>query len=196
LAGVGSHPPPGRDRAEDEEMSEEKLDSKPTPEFLSILGAINLFWASMEVYAAAALFSLLEINESDFTILVGRSDIVPKFEKIKLILEHRKDPRLQRAKEFVSELKRLRPDRNAITHGHYQGETTRGEYIFFLMADAMIDDEEGGVRKMRIFTEKELADHCSKTVNLLLNEIKRLFDNAKMRELFLGSFMVPKEFRG
>ena len=110
-------------------MSEDALDSKPTSEFLLALGAINLLWANIEAYSSAALFGLLEIDERDFTILVGRSEVIPKFEKIKQILEHRNDVRLQRVKNFICELQKLRQDRNAITHGYYQGATKRGESV-------------------------------------------------------------------
>jgi hypothetical protein len=147
-------------------VNSETLDSKPTPEFLMALGTINFLWASIEAYASAALFSLLEIDQHDFTILVGRSEVIPKFEKIRLILTHRSDGRLQQAIDLICKLQKLRPDRNAITHGYYQGKSARGEHIFFLMADAMIDEKEGGVRKMRVFTDQELGDHCSKTMDL------------------------------
>ena len=148
----------------------------------------------MEAFASAALFSILQVEERDFTTLLGRLDILSKFEKIREILEHRSDARLQQVKDLLVELRRLRPDRNAITHGYYDGSSKRGEHCFLLMADTMMDEEHGRVRKMRAFTNQDLADHSNKTLDLLL-KVHSIFDSAKMRELFGGSFRVPTQFR-
>ncbi len=181
----------------DPESREEILDSSkpPSRELLICLGAINLQWALVETYATAALFSLLALDEHDFTILLGRLEIIPKLKKIQQILEHRGDDvRLKSIGDLIARVDALRPDRNALTHGAYQGTSKAGEYIFFLMGDAMFDKEEGRSRKMRVFTDDNLLAHANETADIFL-KIQNDFGSATMQKLFQGQFRVPKYLR-
>jgi hypothetical protein len=175
---------------------EEKiLDLPPSRELLVSLGAINLLWASIETYVSAALFSLLTIDEHDFAILLGRLEITPKLKKMHQILEHRGDiARVKSVAKLMATVETLRPDRNALTHGYYEGVTKKGEYLFFLMGDFLFDKKEGSARKMRVFTNQDLADHAEQTLNLFVR-IKDAFDSPEMMKLFAGQFRVPKYLR-
>jgi hypothetical protein len=176
-------------------MSEEFLEARaPSAGLLMALGAINLLWASAEACVSAALFSVLEMDERDFTTLIGRLEIIPKLQKLHQILEHRGDSRGAFVKDVIARANDLRPDRNAVTHGVYEGTTKKGEYVFLLMADLMLDEEEGIVRKMRVFSDQQLGEHASKTLDLF-TEIQRAFDSENMRKLFEGRFRVPTKFR-
>jgi hypothetical protein len=176
-------------------VTEERLDIvAPSPEVLMALGAINLLWASVESSVSAALFSVLEMDERDFTILIGRLEIIPKLKKLEQIMTHRGDSRTDFVKQAIARVNDLRPDRNAVTHGVYQGKTKKGEHVFFLMADLMLDEEVGSARKMRVFADQELGEHASKTLDLLTS-IEQAFDSKNMRKLFEGSFRVPTKFR-
>jgi hypothetical protein len=176
-------------------VSEENLDATaPSSELMMALGAINLIWAAVEAYVSAALFSVLEMDERDFTTLIGRSEIIPKLKKLEQILAHRGDSRTEFVKQVIARAEDLRPDRNAVTHGVYQGKTKKREYVFLLMADLMLDKEVGSVRRMRVFTDEQLGEHLTKTLDLL-EDIQRAFDLKEMRKLFVGSFLIPTKFR-
>jgi hypothetical protein len=167
------------------------LDPSPDATLLIYLGAINIYWAMVEAHVSAALFSLLELDDLEFTILLGRLEIVPKLKKLEQILRHRKN---EEKEKFVTELikcvDKLRPDRNAL----YQGKSNRGEYAFALMADVLFEEDSEAAKKMRVFTVDTLKDHVGETIDLL-PKIHAAFDSPKMLKLYDGPFRVPKGFQ-
>ena len=67
------------------------LDQSPDPSLLGQVGAINILWAIVEAEVSAALFSLFDIDDLEFIILLGRMEIIPKLKKLEQILKHRND---------------------------------------------------------------------------------------------------------
>jgi hypothetical protein len=160
----------------------------PAPHILATLGAINLLWSRLDALIAGALFSLLQVEGIELTILLGRTD--SKLEKMLQILKHRNDKeRLSYVQKLKSQLDRLRRDRNALTHGDYQGRASRGgEEIFYTPVD-IIFDEEGGTYSMRDFTHEQMQAHANEVAQIIA-ELPTHFDADKMYRLHTGKFRV------
>ena len=170
------------------------LDESPDQLLLEMVGAINIIWAMVEAEISAALFSLFDIDDLEFIILLGRMEIIPKLKKLEQILKHRNDKTKEKtASGLIREVENLRQDRNALAHGVYQGRSKRGEYAFALMADILFEDF-GSSKKMRVFTAKTLTDHLQTTTKLA-SKIREAFDSPKMRKLHNGRFRIPKSLR-
>jgi hypothetical protein len=162
----------------------------PEPNILATLGAINLLWSRLDALIAGALFSLLQVEGIELTILLGRTD--NKLEKMLQILKHRNDTeRLSYVQKLKSQLDRLRRDRNALTHGDYQGRASRGgEEIFNTPVD-IVFDEEGGTYSMRDFTHEQMQAHANEVVQII-EELPTHFDTDKMLRLHSGKFRVAR----
>jgi hypothetical protein len=163
----------------------------PPTEVLAMLGNVNIAWSILEGQVTAALFSLLEINEFELTILLGKMEIQNKVGKIQQILAHRKKP-IKYVSTLVKELDKLRPDRNALTHGIYQGQS-KGEYIFHITVDPLLEPDVPSAYKMRTFESGEISKHIL-AVLAITNELRNHFDVTKMQKLYLGPLRVPKQF--
>ena len=136
----------------------------------------------------------MEIDEKELTILAGRLEIIPKLKKIELILQHRNDKaRLAFVGSLLSRVEKIRPDRNAITHGVYKGKSKSGEYFFLLTADLLFEEERATAYKFRPFTHPMLSQHIRDTV-AIATDLPQHFDVAKMLKLHSGQFRVPKQF--
>jgi hypothetical protein len=163
----------------------------PEPHILAILGTINLAWSHLDALVSQALFSLLEVEGVELTILLGRADTQPKLDKMAHILKHRRDKeRLEHVQKLKSQLDGLRRDRNALTHGTYQGHTTQGEHIFYTPVDVIFDEDQGSAYTMRVFTFDEMLTHVKKLTKVIA-ELPTHFDADKMDRLHIGRFRVP-----
>jgi hypothetical protein len=174
---------------------DESLDTSIDIVMAAWIGSINMAWAVVEAQVTAALYSLLSIDEIELSIIVGRLEVMPKLKKIHDILTHRTDQisktRLAYVESLLSEIDAIRPIRNAVTHGTYQGKTTKGEYFFLLTADILFDKEQGTAYKSRVFTRKTLQKHLDE-VAAIMTAIPKNFDSVKMRELHSAPSRVPK----
>jgi hypothetical protein len=102
--------------------------SPPDAALVQLLGYVTLAWSTIDEMLTAALFSLLSIDKFEFTILIGKIEFPTKLAKLEQILSHRKNqPRLKFVQRLNTEMNDLRGDRNALTHGMYQGKSSRGE---------------------------------------------------------------------
>jgi hypothetical protein len=119
----------------------ERMDqSPPDAALLQLLGYVTLAWSTVDEMLTAALFSLLSIDKFEFTILIGKIEFPTKLAKLDQILSHRKDkPRLKFVQKLKTEMDNLRGDRNALTHGVYQGKSDRGEFFFMVPLDIIFD---------------------------------------------------------
>jgi hypothetical protein len=171
------------------------LDLAHDPVLLMYLGLVTMHWSTVEAQVSAALFSKLNLDDIEFTLLLGRLEVLPKLQKLNRILVHRKEEKLATIASSISKrVENLRPDRNALTHGVYQGKSGRGEYAFIITADLLFDEGERPSKVMRVFTSETLAKHVDQ-VTELISEIQSAFDSPKLRKLHDGSFRVPKKFR-
>jgi hypothetical protein len=171
------------------------LDPSPDKLILTYLGTITMAWSMVEAIVSAALFSKLNLDEIEFTLLLGRLEVLPKLQKLNQILTHLKDVEGEKlTSDIYKRVEKLRPDRNALTHGVYQGRSGRGEYAFYLTADILFEDGQPPAKTMRVFTSDTLEKHVNQ-VNEIFLTIQSAFDGPKLRKLQGGSFRVPKRFQ-
>ena len=171
----------------------EIVDQSPAdPLLVQSLGYVTLAWSLVDEILSAALFSLLSIDKFEFTILVGKIEFPTKMEKLEQILRHRKDKaRLKFVQELNTEMNGLRADRNALTHGVYQGNSKKGELLFAVVSDLIFDKAQNETAyKLRPFTHQTIINHLTKTV-AIGSSIAKHFDTAKMIELRAARFQVP-----
>jgi hypothetical protein len=144
----------------------------------------------------AALFSLLSIDKFEFTILIGKIEFPTKLAKLDQILSHRKDqPRLKFVRRLSTEIDNLRGDRNALTHGVYQGKSSQGELCFAVASDLIFDKaQDDTAYKLRVFTHQTISDHVTKAL-AIGTDIAKHFDAAKMVELRAAQFKIPTHLR-
>jgi hypothetical protein len=179
------------------ETDREMMDqSAPDAALLHSLGQVTLAWSIVDEMLSAALFSLLSIDKFEFTILMGKIEIPTKLLKLVQILSHRKDNQhLKFVQKLQTDMDDLRADRNALTHGVYQGKSNRGELFFMVASDVIFDKvHDDTVYKMRVFTHQTIADHLAKT-SAIAGGIAAHFDMAKMAELRKATFQVPPRFQ-
>lgn len=169
----------------------EMLDPAIDAHLLQLVGAVTFVWSLAESQISAVLFSLLKLDPFKFGIRVRGMDIERKLTKIQQILEHKNDSsRSAYLLSLNTTVRDLRPTRNAITHGVYQGKTKQGEYCFGLSEELLLDEEKGTAFKMRVFTTTIILDHV-KSVMSIIDGLPRQFDAAKMSEAHAVQFRVP-----
>jgi hypothetical protein len=96
--------------------------------------------------------------------------------------------------ELKTEMDDLRADRNALTHGVYQGKSKKGELFFAVASDLIFDKaEDETAYKLRVFTHQTIIDHLKKTV-AIGTTITTHFDAAKMIELRTRTISGAKSF--
>jgi hypothetical protein len=159
----------------------ERMDqSPPDAALLQLLGYVTLAWSTVDEMLTAALFSLLSIDKFEFTILIGKIEFPTKLAKLDQILSHRKDkPRLKFVQKLKTEMDNLRGDRNALTHGVYQGKSDRGEFFFMVPLDIIFDKGyDDPAYKLRVFTLRTISDHVEKAL-AIGTDIAKHFDAAK-----------------
>jgi len=175
------------------EAKSELMDQSPSDAALvQLLGYVTLAWSTVDEMLTAALFSLLSIDKFEFTILVGKIEFPTKLAKLDQILSHRKDqPRLKFARRLNTEMDNLRADRNALTHGVYQGKASGGELFFAVPSDLIFDKaQDNTAYKLRAFTHQTISDHVTKALGIGA-DIAKHFDVAKMAKLRVGQFKIP-----
>ena len=159
---------------------------------MQLLGYVTLAWSTIDEMLTAALFSLLSIDKFEFTILIGKIEFPTKLAKLDQILSHQKDqPRLKFVRRLNTEIDGLRSDRNALTHGVYQGKASGGELFFAVASDLIFDKtQDDTAYKLRVFTHQTILDHVTKALAIGV-DIAKHFDAAKMVELRAARFQIP-----
>jgi hypothetical protein len=171
------------------------LDSSPDELLLTYLGSITMRWSTVEAEVSAALFGQLTLDDVQFTILLGRLELLPKLQKLRQILMRSSDPeKVKIATDICKRVEKLKPDRNALVHGVYQGKSKRGEYAFAMTAEILFEEGEEPSKTMRVFTKETLVKHLAQ-VDELSSVIQDAFDSPKMRKLHSGTYRVPQRFR-
>ena len=180
-----------------DDPQEETLDqSQPDAVLLQLLGLVNHTWSMVDEALSAAIFSLLQIDKFEFTILLGKIEFPTKVGKLKTILAHRKDkPRLAFVEKMQACMDGMRADRNALTHGVYQGRSSRLELFFMVPSDVLFDKEKNETAyKLRLFTHQSIGTHIEETIDLVKG-IMEHFDTAKMLELRSALLHIPPRLR-
>src|SRR5437660_2949789 len=80
-----------------------------------------------------------------------------------------------------SQLKRLRPDRNAVTHGAYMGKTHQGELCFRLPAAFIVAEGEQTTQRMLVFAVPQLKQHIVDITKIAISLLNK-FDYQEMRK--------------
>ena len=179
------------------EAKSDEVDQRPPDAILvQLLGYVTLAWSTVDEMLTAALFSLLSIDKFEFTVLIGKIEVPTKLAKLDQILSHRKDgPRLKFVRKLKTEMDDLRADRNALTHGVYQGKSGRGELLFLVPSDIILDKAyDDPAYKLRTFTHQTISNHVEKALAIGV-DIARHFDAAKMAELRVARLQIPAHLR-
>ena len=156
----------------------------PDDGILALLGWVNFTWAQLDLISSGAYASLLALSPVEVGITIGRMETEAKIAKRRSIARHRRNKELVTTLTHVKkELARLRPIRNAVTHGAYIGKAGTDELFFRLPAEFLVDDGHDTAQELFVFTVPELQKHVmevTKVAIILRNE----FDSAEMRKLF------------
>jgi hypothetical protein len=119
---------------------------RPNSIVLGLMGRVNYAWAQLDLISTAAFASLLNLDPVELGMAIGRIETQAKIEKMREISRHRGADELSAFfANIKSQLKRLRPDRNAVTHGAYMGKTHKGELCFRLPAAFIVAEGGAGV---------------------------------------------------
>ena len=81
-----------------------------------------------------------------------------------------------------SELNRLRPLRNAVTHGAYMGSANQDELCFRLSTDFIVAEDEQTAQKMFVLTIAELQQHVIDIAKIAAS-LSSKFDVREMLDL-------------
>jgi hypothetical protein len=174
----------------------ESLDTgAPSEKLLSEWGAVNYFWARLDVWATGALGHVLNIDVVEVGILVGQLETLAKLQTIQKLLLHKKDKRSKLLAEVIKTLDKLRPLRNAVTHGHYQGISTKGEVVFSIPTQFMVGDSPTA-NPMFVIYPNDILKHVEKDIECIW-KIVAMFGFQKTHELLalpsrLPSYNPPK----
>src|SRR5690606_18202633 len=113
----------------------------PNQEALFLIGQVNHFWATLDALTAAAFVSTLGGSPVEIGVTLGRLDAIAKLQKLKPIYSYRKDKAKSAVlADIIKRLNKLKPLRNAITHGLYRGRASKGELLWSLMPEFLIGD--------------------------------------------------------
>jgi hypothetical protein len=176
------------------ERRRELLDqTAPDNSILALLGEVNYNWAQLDLISSGAYASLLALNPVEVGITIGRIETEAKIAKMRSIARHRRNNPMAKALFSVKkELARLRPTRNAVTHGAYIGKSGKGELFFKLPAEFIVDDGQDTAQELFVFTIEELQQHVMDIAKIALT-LRKQFDTPEMRKLFdLPSRVRPR----
>ena len=81
-----------------------------------------------------------------------------------------------------SELNRLRPIRNAVTHGAYEGSTNQDELCFRLSAEFIVAEDAQTAQKLFVLTVAELQQHVIDIAKIAVS-LSSKFNIREMRDL-------------
>lgn len=164
-------------------MTEEHKDilnrESPPQDILIAFGAINLVWARLDAIASACLCALLDISAAEFIIVTGQLDTTAKLRRVKKLFSISGDPRITLINEAIGKLERLRPERNALTHGFYIGMTSDEKILINIYTEYSVDTQ--GVRLI-ILTKEEINSHVQTIVDISIS-LLNAFEQEKLKKL-------------
>lgn len=164
----------------------------PELEVLASMGAINLTWAQIDAIASMSLYSQLQLDPFEFSILMGRLETAPKLRKLAKILEHRKEHTLAKIARYAAKtLEAEKSLRNALTHGYYLGKT-KNKYCFTVPADVITEENQPSAVRFVPVTRDELISH-QKSVQEIAKQLLSSFESPKLRELSSLPARVPSK---
>ena len=91
-----------------------------------------------------------------------------------------------------SQLKRLRPDRNPVTHGAYMGKSNQGELCFRLPTAFILAEGEQTSQKMFVFTVPQLKQHIVDITKIAISLLNK-FDYQEMCKLLDLQTRAPRQ---
>jgi hypothetical protein len=158
--------------------------SVPDESIFALLGWVNFTWAQLDLIASGALASLLKLEPVELGIAFGRIETQAKIAKMHSITRHRRNKELAEILgQAKKELTRLRPMRNAVTHGAYIGKSDQGELLFRLPAEFLVDESQDTAQELFVCTVPELKQHIVDAGQIAVI-LRKEFDSAEMRKLF------------
>jgi hypothetical protein len=151
---------------------------------MALLGFINYSWAQLDLISSGAFAGLLKLDPVELGITIGRIETHVKIAKMQSIARHRRDKKMAGSLSKVKkDLTRLRPTRNAVTHGTYIGKSGQGELCFKLPAEFIVEETQDTAHQLFIFTVAELKQHILDITEVAVT-LRREFDSEEMHELF------------
>lgn len=157
---------------------------RPSPgqEELFLIGQVNHFWAALDALSAAAFVSALSGDPVEIGITLGRLDAIAKLQKLKAIYRYRRDEaKVTALTSIIGRLDKLKPLRNAITHGLYRGKASKGELLWSIMPEFLIGDDIAAF-ELFVSTTTEIQAHAV-TVHGINTELIALFGDAELKRL-------------
>ena len=169
----------------------------PDDTIFSLLGWVNFSWAQLDLISSGAYSSMLALSPVEVGITIGRIETETKIAKMRSIARHRGNKELAATLfDVKKELTRLRPTRNAVTHGAYIGKSGQGELCFKLPAEFIVEDGQDTAQELFVFGVDELKTHIMEVTAIAIT-LRVTFDTEEMRKLFdLPSRVRPKMGRG
>jgi hypothetical protein len=156
----------------------------PDDRILALLGWVNFTWAQLDLISSGAYASLLALSPVEVGITIGRIETEAKITKMRSIARHRRNKAMAATLLSVKkELTRLRPTRNAVTHGAYVGKSAKGELFFKLPAEFLVDDGQDTAQELFVFSVEELQKHIMEVTAVAIT-LRKEFDTEEMRKLF------------
>ena len=169
--------------------SESLTEGNPSQEMMAAWGSMNYIWARLDIWTTGALCTVIGADAVEIGILVGQQETLTKLNIIQRILKHRKDNRQKLVADVIKILNGMRPQRNAVTHGHYHGLSERGEAVFSVPTSFLIGDGPTAAPLVAI-TLAGAVDHIE-TVGKCAQTIMVLFGVEKSQELLSLPIRVP-----
>ena len=164
-------------------------ENPPSQETLAEWGAINYIWATLDTWVTGALASVLNADVVEVGILIGQLESVAKLKTICRLLKHKRDVRVKEINIIINILEPLRPLRNAITHGHYLGCTSKKEILFTIPTQFLVGDSPTA-NALFVIYPNEATKHFEKVVECIW-KIVALFGLEKRHELLSLPNRVP-----
>lgn len=157
--------------------------SIPSVVTLGQIGLVNYYWAALDALTSAAYIAALKGDAIEIGVTLGELDTIAKVQKLKKIYTYRKDAvNTLKLAALAKSLDKLKPLRNAFTHGWYLGQTQEGEICYALMPQFVIDDEFAGTGFFSA-TQLEISEHVQGMAHAI-GVITGMFEIEELRQLF------------
>lgn len=137
----------------------------------------------LDAVTSAAYVAVLKGDPVEIGVTLGQLETIPKINKLQTIFKYRKD--VEKAKSLrtvAKELDKLKPLRNAVTHGWYLGESQHGELLYALLPHFVVEDDFAGTSFFCV-TKPDIDLHLKKLIECL-GIVFHLVDPKELRKLF------------
>lgn len=158
--------------------------SAPDHSMYGLLGEISHAWAQLDLISSGAFACFLKLDPAEAGIVIGRIETQAKIAKMHQIARHRRETQMA---TFLSktkkELTRLRPMRNALTHGAYVGKSANGELFFRMPAEFMVEDNYETAHELFVYEIPEIQQHVMDVTRVAISLLQH-FPRQEMQKLF------------